>query len=181
MENNPVPKTDSRSLPQGWEQITDESGGRCFRNDAMNVTTYYDPREPNRHPNGFAPTPIDGDPLPSRWEAISQPGGPLVFLDHNTHSSTSIDPRGPNLQAPLPPGWEQITDEAGTPCFRNNELNLRTYYNPREPNRHRDDFTPTPVEGQPLPSGWEAVRKPGEPLVFLDHNTHSSTVDDPRV
>ena len=95
MENETAPRTNPRRpLPQGWERITDESGSQCFRNDEMNLRTYYDPREPNPHRDGFASTPVDGAPLPSRWEAVRQPGGPLVFLDHNTHSSTTQDPRG---------------------------------------------------------------------------------------
>jgi hypothetical protein len=182
MEIETAPRTHlPGSLPQGWEQVTDESGMQCFRNGELNLRTYYDPREPNRHSNGFTPTPVDGPPLPTRWEAVRQPGGPLVFLDHNTHSSTTNDPRSSILPGSLPQGWEQITDESGMKCFRNDELNLRTYYDPREPNRHSNGFTPASVDGPPLPLYWEAVRQPGGPLVFLDHNTHSSTTDDPRV
>ena len=180
MENGTAPRTDpSDPLPRGWERITDEAGAACYRNDEMNLRTYYDPRKPNPHPDGFVPTTVHGPPLPSRWEAIRHPGGSLVFLDHNTHSSTSHDPREP--LGPLPQGWEQIVDDSGTGCYRNDELNLRTYYDPREPNRHRDGFEPASVDGPPLPSRWEAVRQPGGPLVFLDHITHSSTTDDPRV
>ena len=96
MENGTAPPTSPRGpLPQGWEQVADQSGIRCFKNNEINLRTYYDPREPNRHPDGFVPTTVDGPPLPSRWEAVRQPGGPLVFLDHNTHSSTIDDPRIP--------------------------------------------------------------------------------------
>lgn len=178
MENETAPHG---PLPQGWEQTTDTSGMRCFRNNELSLRTYYDSREPNRHSNGFASAPVDGPPLPSRWEAVRQPGGPLVFLDHNTHSSTANDPRSSNLPSPLPHGWEQITDESGMQCFRENELKLSTYYDPREPNRYSNGFVPAPVDGPPLPSRWEAMQQPGGPLVFLDHNTHSSTTDDPRV
>lgn len=169
-----------RPLPQGWEQITDDSGRQCFSNVEMNMRTYYDPREPNPHPDGFIPVSVDGPPLPSHWEAVSRPGESLVFLDHNTHSSTMNDPRSTSSRGSLPGGWEQITDDYGMQCFRNDELNLRTYYDPREPNPHSDGFVSVSVDGPPLPSRWEAVRRPGGPLVFLDHNTHSSTVDDPR-
>lgn len=182
MQHETAPSTNMCDpLPQGWEQITDESGNQCFRNDEMNLRSYYDPREPNRQPDNFALAPVDGLPLPSRWEAVRQPGGPLVFLDHNTHSSTTNDPRISGPPGPLPQGWEQITDESGAQCYRNDEMNLTTYYDPREPNPHSNGFTPTPVDGRPLPSRWEAVQKPGGPLVFLDHNTHSSTTNDPRV
>ncbi len=96
MENETAPRPPNQRgpLPQGWERISDESGRQCFINHSLNLRTYYDPREPNRHTNGFVPTPVDGPPLPAGWEAVQQPGGPLVFLDHNTHSSTTNDPRG---------------------------------------------------------------------------------------
>ena len=61
-------------LPGGWEQITDQSETRCFRNHDTHSTTYYDPRQPNRHRDGFAPRSIDGAPLPSGWK----PGVNLV-------------------------------------------------------------------------------------------------------
>jgi len=182
METETTPRPNpSGPLPQGWERITDDSGSQCFRNNELNLRTYYDPREPNPHPDGFVPTPVNGPPLPSRWEAVGKPGGQLVFLDHNTHSSTTLDPRSPHARSPLPQGWENIVDEDGGRCYRNEELNIRTYYDPRDPTRHRDGFESASVDGQPLPSRWEAVRKPGGPLVFLDHNSHSSTTDDPRV
>ncbi|MCJ1310169.1 hypothetical protein MMC25_003830 [Agyrium rufum] len=178
METETALQTNARGpLPQGWIETTDAAGIRCYKNHDLDLRTYYDPRKPNPHGNGFVPTSVDGPPLPSNWEAVQKPGSSLVFLDHNTRSSTRNDPRGLN---PLPEGWEQITDESGANCFKNDELNMRTYYDPRKPNPHGDGFVPTPVDGPPLPSRWEAVQKPGGPLVFLDHNTHSSTVKDPR-
>ena len=94
MENETAPHPPTHGpLPQGWEQITDESGMQCYMNNELNLRTYYDPRVRNPHRDGFASAPVEGIPLPSRWEAVRRPGGPLVFLDHNTHSSTTDDPR----------------------------------------------------------------------------------------
>lgn len=96
MENQTTPTSNSPAshpLPSGWQQTTDESGARCFRNHDINITTYYDPRLPNPHPDNFAPTPVGGTPLPSGWEAVRQPGGPVFYLNHNTHSATRDDPR----------------------------------------------------------------------------------------
>ncbi|MCJ1474109.1 hypothetical protein MMC13_002767 [Lambiella insularis] len=93
MENDTAPRPDAHDpLPEGWERF-DDGGMQCFTNEELNLRTYYDPRDPNPHLDGFAPTAVEGPPLPSRWEAVRKPGGPLVFLDHITHSSTTRDPR----------------------------------------------------------------------------------------
>ena len=59
----------------------------------MNIITYYDPRQGNPHPDGFATVPVDGAPLPNGWEAVRRGDGPLFFLDHHAHTSTTDDPR----------------------------------------------------------------------------------------
>ncbi|MCJ1288224.1 hypothetical protein MMC26_007579 [Xylographa opegraphella] len=180
MENETAPRPYPHDpLPEGWERF-DDNGMQCFKNKELNLKTYYDPRKPDCRPGGFEPTPVDGPPLPSRWEAVRHPGGQLLFIDHNTHSSTSVDPRpSGGIRGPLPQGWERFNDD-GMQCFRNEELNLKTYHDPRDGDLRQNGFAPAPVEGPPLPSRWEAVRKPGGPLVFLDHNKHCSTTDDPR-
>ncbi|KAL2072020.1 hypothetical protein VTL71DRAFT_11363 [Oculimacula yallundae] len=61
------------------------------------VKTFYDPRQPNQHRDGFAAIPLEGAPLPEGWEVVGREVDgrkDVVYLDHNTHTSTNVDPRG---------------------------------------------------------------------------------------
>lgn len=93
MENAPAPSTNLGPLPKGWERINYASGISYWMNRSMNIITYYDPRQGNPHPDGFATVPVDGAPLPNGWEAVRRGDGPLFFLDHHAHTSTTDDPR----------------------------------------------------------------------------------------
>lgn len=92
---------DTRPLPEGWTRGTTLTTNQQFWvHAATNIKTYYDPRDPIPHRDGFAPVPVEGDPLPDGWEIVGREvdvvGGlrkDVVYLDHNTHSSTNVDPR----------------------------------------------------------------------------------------
>ncbi|KUJ15905.1 uncharacterized protein LY89DRAFT_685798 [Mollisia scopiformis] len=171
-------------LPDGWEQGRYSTGKTFWTNSTSRIKTYYDPRKPNPHPDGFEATPVEGAPLPDGWEIISRTVDGRkheVFLDHNTHTSTSVDPRlGP---IPLPEGWEAGRNSLGQDFWTNAEQRLKTYYDPRKDNVRPGGFAPVPVEGDPLPEGWEVVGKEvdGRRVVsYLDHINHRSTSEDPR-
>jgi len=170
------------SLYDGWEEGTNSSRQIFWTNSATGIKTYYDPRKPNPHRDGFAAMPLEGAPLPEGWEVISRDvdgKNDLIFLDHNTHTSTPIDPR----LGPLPDGWEIGRSSSGQAFCMNVERRIKTYYDPRRANAHPDGFAPIPVEGNPLPEGWEVVGKEVDKrmiIMYLDHNSHSSTTEDPR-
>ncbi|KAH7395497.1 hypothetical protein BKA64DRAFT_708892 [Cadophora sp. MPI-SDFR-AT-0126] len=96
--------TDPRPLPSGWTRgITPTTNQQFWLQTATNKKTYYDPRNPNQHRDGFAPIPVESKPLPDGWEVVGRrvklegDGGvrkDVVFLDHNRHKSTGVDPRG---------------------------------------------------------------------------------------
>ena len=169
-------------LPNSWEGGTNSLGQTFWTNSATRIKTYYDPRKPNPHPDGFAPIPLEGAPLPEGWEVLGRTvdgRNDVIFLDHNKHTSTAVDPR----LGPLPDGWEAGRTSSGQTFWTNAERRIKTYYDPRKANPHPDGFAPIPVEGDPLPEGWEVVGKEvdGRRVVsYLDHNTHRSTTEDPR-
>lgn len=81
---------------------------------------------------------------------------------------------------PLPEGWTRVHVERGLSYWMNSTTHVITYYDPREGNPHRDGFATIPVDGAPLPNGWEAVSREGD-IWFLNHHAHTSTKNDPRI
>lgn len=83
-------------LPAGWEEGRTAGGQAFWTKREDGIKTYYDPRRPNPHPDGFGPLEGEGGGLPEGWEVVGKVvDGRVVrsFLDHNTHTATSRDPR----------------------------------------------------------------------------------------
>ena len=92
--------------------------------------------------------------LPAGWEQRHTPEGRSYFVDHNTRTTTWVDPR--------------------------RQQYIRTYgQNPSGNN--------TTIQTQPvsqlgaLPSGWEMRLTNTARVYFVDHNTKTTTWDDPRL
>jgi len=90
--------------------------------------------------------------LPRGWEARSTPEGRSYFVDHNTRTTTWVDPR--------------------------RQQYFRTYAN----NANGTSLQQQPVSQLgPLPSGWEMRLTSTARVYFVDHNTKTTTWDDPRL
>lgn len=91
-------------------------------------------------------------PLPSGWEQRTTPEGRTYFVDHNTRTTTWVDPRRQQLLRVL------------------------------GPDRNRLTVQPQSVSQLgPLPSGWEMRLTATARVYFVDHNTKTTTWDDPRL
>ncbi|CED82804.1 ubiquitin-protein ligase [Phaffia rhodozyma] len=102
-------------------------------------------------PNPGAQTTAGGGPIPAGWEQRFTPEGRPYFVDHNTRTTTWVDPR---RQTQV-----RVVDQTGT-------------------NRTQ----PTTVSQLgPLPSGWEMRLTSTARVYFVDHNTKTTTWDDPRL
>lgn len=93
-------------------------------------------------------------PLPSGWEQRNTPEGRPYFVDHNSRTTTWVDPRR-----------QQILRIMG-------------------PNGNNSSLTVQPQSVSqlgPLPSGWEMRLTSTARVYFVDHNTKTTTWDDPRL
>ncbi|CAN6643772.1 E3 ubiquitin-protein ligase Rsp5p [Trichomonascus vanleenenianus] len=91
--------------------------------------------------------------LPSGWEQRFTPEGRPYFVDHNTRTTTWVDPR--------------------------RQQYIRTYGGP---NTNGTTISQQPVSQLgPLPSGWEMRLTNTARVYFVDHNTKTTTWDDPRL
>ena len=98
--------------------------------------------------------------LPVGWEMRFTPEGRPYFLDHNTRSTTWLDPRRFNPQS--------------TSASR---LGANANHSAAAVQDDLDHFVPT----GPLPSGWERRATSSGKCYFVDHNTRTTTWEDPRM
>ncbi|CAG8451338.1 3081_t:CDS:10 [Diversispora eburnea] len=108
--------------------------------------------------NGLAPvghvgaTTAGYGPLPSGWEQRTTPEGRPYYVDHNTRTTTWVDPR--------------------------RQQYIRMYGG----NANNVTIQQQPVSQLgPLPSGWEMRLTSTARVYFVDHNTKTTTWDDPRL
>ncbi|KZT74124.1 HECT-domain-containing protein [Daedalea quercina L-15889] len=97
-------------------------------------------------------TSTGGGPLPAGWEERYTPEGRPYYVDHNTRTTTWVDPR------------RQTIIRVMGPQGNNNNLQPQTI-----------------SQLGPLPSGWEMRLTSTARVYFVDHNTKTTTWDDPRL
>lgn len=97
-------------------------------------------------------TTVGSGPLPAGWEQRFTPEGRPYFVDHNTRTTTWVDPRRQQLLRVIAP------DQPG--------MTVRPQ---------------TVSQLGPLPSGWEMRLTSTARVYFVDHNTKTTTWDDPRL
>jgi E3 ubiquitin-protein ligase NEDD4 len=97
-------------------------------------------------------TTAGAGPLPSGWEERYTPEGRPYYVDHNTRTTTWVDPRRQTIIRVMGPGGQGS--------------NLQPQ---------------TISQLGPLPSGWEMRLTSTARVYFVDHNTKTTTWDDPRL
>ena len=91
-------------------------------------------------------------PLPHGWEERYTPEGRAYYVDHNTRTTTWVDPR------------------------------RQTIIRVMGPNGQNAALQPQTISQLgPLPSGWEMRLTSTARVYFVDHNTKTTTWDDPRL
>lgn len=91
-------------------------------------------------------------PLPAGWEERYTPEGRPYYVDHNTRTTTWVDPRRQTIIRVMGPNGQ------------NTSLQPQTI-----------------AQLGPLPSGWEMRLTSTARVYFVDHNTKTTTWDDPRL
>ncbi|KAG5461051.1 MAG: LOW QUALITY PROTEIN: hypothetical protein BJ554DRAFT_6819 [Olpidium bornovanus] len=119
---------------------------------------------PNLSASSGLSAPVSGvQPLPVGWEQRFTPEGRPYYVDHNTRTTTWVDPRRPPVRTV---GQGQGQSLVGAASFgATGGMSL---------------LQPAAQLGS-LPSGWEMrLTKMGR-VYFVDHNTKTTTWDDPRL
>ncbi|GAN03456.1 ubiquitin-protein ligase [Mucor ambiguus] len=147
------------------------------RSSANNSTTSL--AETNRQSQSHVAAATATSAAATTPPAISNSGG-VVGVQNNMTTAGS---------GPLPPGWEMRTNPEGRPYFVDHNTRTTTWVDPR-----RQQYINTIGPGSnlqvqvqpvsqlgPLPSGWEMRLTSTGRVYFVDHNTKTTTWDDPRL
>ncbi|KAG0308263.1 E3 ubiquitin-protein ligase pub1, partial [Dissophora globulifera] len=164
-------------LPPNWERRVDQLGRTYYVDHNTRTTTWTRPNTnlsessspapaSSASPAGAAPnaaglapislnsTTAGSGPLPAGWEQRLTPEGRPYYVDHNTRATTWVDPRRQQ--------YVRMSD----PRSSTNQVAV-----------HQQPVS----QLGPLPSGWEMRLTNTARVYFVDHNTKTTTWDDPRL
>ena len=195
-------------LPAGWERREDNLGRTYYVDHNTRTTTWTRPsanyneqtqrnqREANMqlerraHQSRMLPEDRTGASSPNLQEnqpqAQTPPGGSANAVSMMTTGATTAG------TGELPAGWEQRTTPEGRPYFVDHNTRTTTWVDPRRQqyirmygqnaNGNNTTIQQQPVSQLgPLPSGWEMRLTNTARVYFVDHNTKTTTWDDPRL
>ncbi len=190
-------------LPPGWERREDNLGRTYYVDHNTRSTSWVRPQvsggaetarnnlrdaetavERQRHQNRTLPEDRTGANSPS----IPQSQSPNTAANN----PVSMVQTGQTTQGSgeLPPLWEQRHTPEGRPYFVDHNTRTTTWVDPRRQQYIRmyggqnqtNTIQQQPVSQLgPLPSGWEMRLTNTARVYFVDHNTKTTTWDDPRL
>lgn len=165
---------DDALLPPGWEKRVDKYGRTFYIDHNTQTTTWIRPpigmsaAEVQRRQNALADqqraefqqrflpatTPMSSDAdalLPYGWERRMAPNGQPYYVDHNTQTTTWVHPSKLHQGRVITPGTLD--------AYRRQTI----------------------AQLGELPVNWEMRLHTDNRVYFVDHNTHTTTWDDPRL
>ena len=191
-------------LPAGWERREDNLGRTYYVDHNSRTTTWNRPSrtynvteqrtqmeantqlERRAHQNRMLPEDRTGANSPSLVEAQVNGG--------NSASAVSMMATGATTagSGELPPGWEQRHTPEHRAYYVDHNTRTTTWVDPRRQQYIRmygqqEDGNNATIQTQPvsqlgaLPSGWEMRLTNTARVYFVDHNTKTTTWDDPRL
>lgn len=191
-------------LPNGWERREDHLGRTYYVDHNTRQTTWIRPgagfsqtdsqnamaaqtqQERARHQNRMLPEDRTGANSPTLAER--QPSPPAGSASAVSMMATGATTAG---TGELPSGWEQRHTPEGRPYFVDHNTRTTTWVDPRRQQYIRmyggqatngGTIQQQPVSQLgPLPSGWEMRLTNTARVYFVDHNTKTTTWDDPRL
>ncbi|ODV94148.1 hypothetical protein PACTADRAFT_86369 [Pachysolen tannophilus NRRL Y-2460] len=196
-------------LPPGWERRTDNFGRTYYVDHNSRTTTWKRPAlnqteaergqqrtnvtEAERRQHRGRTLPGEGPLSPSLGSSSNS-----VTVQTASNSATPASNPGVALSmaatgattaglGELPSGWEQRLTPEGRPYFVDHNTRTTTWVDPRRQQYIRTVGPNTTIQQQPvsqlgpLPSGWEMRLTNTARVYFVDHNTKTTTWDDPRL
>ena len=171
------------------------AGAAEQRSDREAVTAV----ERQRHQNRTLPEERTGANSPTLQAQQPPSSSPPPGVNQNAGSAGNGSSSGTAMHTgatspgsgELPPGWEQRWTPEGRPYFVDHNTRTTTWVDPRRQqyirmyggqNNPNGSMQQQPVSQLgPLPSGWEMRLTNTARVYFVDHNTKTTTWDDPRL
>ena len=193
-------------LPGGWERREDNLGRTYYVDHNSRQTTWTRPTaaynageqrtqmeaetqaQRARHQNRMLPEDRTGASSPT----INDSPPPATAPQGPSSSAVSMMATGATTAGTgeLPAGWEQRHTPEGRAYFVDHNTRTTTWVDPRRQQYIRmygQNANNTTIQQQPvsqlgpLPSGWEMRLTNTARVYFVDHNTKTTTWDDPRL
>ena len=164
-------------LPAGWERRVDPQNRPYYVDHNTRTTTWQRPHGPSQ--SSSIPTRPPSSSGPSR---VTNPNFTPTAAVPSTTSPSPIT--GPYTDIPLPLGWEERRTPQGRPYFVDHHTRTTTWTDPRRASQHPPTAATGPATNPnlgPLPSGWEMRLTSTGRVYFVDHNTRTTSWDDPRL
>lgn len=185
-------------LPPGWERRIDPLGRTYYVDHNTRSTTWHRPSVNQAVNNNVqqGETNAARDQHSRRILADDMVGEtPSVNRASSATASPAPTPITQNSQTtagsgPLPAGWEERFTPEGRPYYVDHNTRTTTWVDPRRqtivrvmgPNGASTTAQPQSISQLgPLPSGWEMRLTSTARIYFVDHNTKTTTWDDPRL
>lgn len=190
-------------LPAGWERREDNLGRTYYVDHNTRSTTWTRPtaglsegeqrsrieanmqQERQRHQNRMLPEDRTGANSPNLQEGRGSSPSQANALQMMATGATTAG------TGELPAGWEQRHTPEGRAYFVDHNTRTTTWVDPRRQQYIRmyggNQANSTTIQQQPvsqlgpLPSGWEMRLTNTARVYFVDHNTKTTTWDDPRL
>ncbi|OAQ95948.1 hypothetical protein LLEC1_01457 [Akanthomyces lecanii] len=193
-------------LPAGWERREDNLGRTYYVDHNTRTTSWNRPTangtgesrnettqaERTRHQNRTLPEDRTGSSSPTMQSGSpsSSPPPHTAAAASNAAAMMHTGATSPG-SGELPPLWEQRWTPEGRPYFVDHNTRTTTWVDPRRQqyirlyggqNNANGQIQQQPVSQLgPLPSGWEMRLTNTARVYFVDHNTKTTTWDDPRL
>ncbi|KAH8833564.1 hypothetical protein DL96DRAFT_1577533 [Flagelloscypha sp. PMI_526] len=190
------------ALPAGWERRIDPLGRTYYVDHNTRTTTWNRPSasaaantnahegETNAARDQHARRILADDLLEANNNASTLNRGPSAAPPPATPSAISTGNSTTAGSGALPNGWEERYTPEGRPYYVDHNTRTTTWVDPRRqtvirvmgPNGQGSALQPQTISQLgPLPSGWEMRLTSTARVYFVDHNTKTTTWDDPRL
>jgi E3 ubiquitin-protein ligase NEDD4 len=164
-----MPALPDSDLPSNWERRFTSEGRPYYVDHTTRTTTWV-------HPRRQTALPVRPQPAPAPPPTTPPSTTPPAPISPTTAGSDAI---------PLPQGWEERQTPDGRPYFVDHNSRTTTWLDPRladaPPSVFASTATQTALNLGALPSGWEMRMTSSGRIYFVDHNTRTTSWDDPRM
>ena len=188
-------------LPDGWERRIDPLGRTYYVDHNTRTTTWNRPSanqtvnthtqdgETNAARNQHNRRILADDMLEANNSGVARAGS-VTGQEPPPNAAAGAAGAAAGGPGPLPSGWEERHTLQGRPYYVDHNTRTTTWVDPRRqtvirvmgPNGQNSSLQPQTISQLgPLPSGWEMRLTSTARVYFVDHNTKTTTWDDPRL